>query len=194
MTDDRPRSATLPLFRWGEALRARKQRQRRIARRATAIGGLALALGLTIAWPPRPLLVWNASASAPMGLYRVGPRDGIEPGTMVIARVPAPWRRLAATRSYLPENVPLVKQVAAAPGDTVCALGQGIYVNGHWVAERLRADRAGRPMPWWSGCTTLRGGALFLLMTDSPASFDGRYFGPTERPDIIGTAHLLWAR
>jgi type IV secretory pathway protease TraF len=46
-------------------------------------------------------------------------------------------------------------------------------------------------MPWWNGCVMLRSGALFLLM-DSPDSFDGRYFGPTSRGDVIGEVRLLW--
>jgi type IV secretory pathway protease TraF len=90
-------------------------------------------------------------------------------------------------------NVPLVKRVAAAAGDEVCALGHEIFVNGRWIAERLAADGASRPMPLWSGCVRLRGRQLFLLM-DAPASFDGRYFGVTEGGDIVGKARLLWAR
>lgn len=31
-----------------------------------------------------------------------------------------------------------------------------------------------------------------LLLMDGPASFDGRYFGPTERRHIIGKAHPIW--
>jgi len=41
---------------------------------------------------------------------------------------------------------------------------------------------------------TLRRGALFLLMADSPASFDGRYFGPTMPRLIVGKATPLWAK
>lgn len=90
-------------------------------------------------------------------------------------------------------NVPLVKRVAAYSSDEVCALGQEIFVNGSWIAERLMVDGAGRPTPMWSGCVRLRGDQRFLLM-DAPASFDGRYFGVTEGADIIGKARLLWAR
>lgn len=131
-----------------------------------AIGGLAALLAATIALPPCPLFVWNASASAPIGLYSVGGTD-IETGDMVIAWPPAAARDFAARRHYLPANVPLVKRVAAEPGDTICALGQEIFVNGRWVAERLVHEGAGRPMPWWTGCVTLRNGAMFLLMADT---------------------------
>lgn len=102
-------------------------------------------------------------------------------------------RALASRRHYLPATVPLVKRIAAVPGDSVCALGDGILVNGRIAARRHETDRAGRPMPWWQGCMTLRDGALFLLMAGTPDSFDGRYFGATEAKDVIGRARLIWA-
>jgi len=182
-----------PLLAWGDALRAAKLRRRRLGKRI-AVGaiGASIVLGSAV-FPPAPRLVWNASASAPIGLYSVSPGALPDPGDMAIARVPEPHRRLAATRHYLPMNVPLVKRVAAVAGDEVCALGQEIFVNGRWIAERRIADGAGRPMPWWSGCVRLRGRQLFLLM-DTPTSFDGRYFGMTDSGDIVGKARLLWAR
>src|SRR3546814_4967198 len=79
---------------------------------------------------------------------------------MVIARVPDPWRMMAAQRRYIPANVPLVKRVVAVAGDEVCALGQEIFVNGKLVVERRIADAKGRPMKWWSGCVRLRGRQL----------------------------------
>src|SRR3546814_5211455 len=105
---------------------------------------------------------------------------------MVIARVPDPWRMMAAQRRYIPANVPLVKRVVAVAGDEVCALGQEIFVNGKLVVERRIADAKGRPMKWWSGCVRLRGRQLFLFMSDSPASFDGRYLGVTEGGLVVG--------
>jgi type IV secretory pathway protease TraF len=110
---------------------------------------------------------------------------------MALARTPTRWRMLAAMRRYVPADVPLIKRVAAASGDSVCALGQEIFVNGRWITERLPSDGEGRLMPWWSGCAVLRPGSLFLLM-DNPSSFDGRYFGPTAPADIVGRANALW--
>lgn len=156
-----------------------------------ALSMLGCALCVTIAVPPAPRLVWNVSASAPRGLYLVGDPRGVGVGDMVIARVPVRWRQLAAVRRYLPANVPLVKRVAARAGDRVCTSGRRVLINGRPIAERLAVDRAGRPMPWWKGCTVLAAGTLFLLM-DDPASFDGRYFGLTTRGDIVGRARLIW--
>nr|WP_230461195.1 S26 family signal peptidase [Sphingobium sp. CAP-1] len=184
----------MPLLDWGEQLRAEKQRRRTLGGRL-AITGVGIALvGLTMVFPPTPRLVWNASASAAVGLYAVSPGASIDPGDMVVARVPGLWRSLAAQRRYIPANVPVVKRVAAAAGDEVCALGAQIFVNGDWVAERRVADASGRPMPWWTGCVRLRGRQLFLLMPGNPASFDGRYFGVTEGGMVVGKARLLWAR
>lgn len=189
MIDARP-----DIARIGDALRAARLSRRRLRRHAFALGVLATGITLTIALPPRPRLVWNASSSAPIGLYAVGDGARLRTGEMVVARVPEPYRLFAARRHYLPANVPLVKRIAAEPGDTVCATGMRVTVNGRTVAERLRVDGAGRPMPWWQGCVLLRRGALFLLMADSSASFDGRYFGPSAPADVIGKATLLWRR
>jgi len=63
---------------------------------------------------------------------------------------------------------------------------------GRAALRRLR-DPAGRPMPWWSGCTRLAPGELFLLSFEGLA-FDGRYFGITRASELVGRASRLWPR
>ena len=179
------------LARWGDALRSARLRRQRLLRRALAVAALGVGLAATLVFPPRPRLLWNASASAPVGLYAVRGRGDIDVGDLVLARPPAAWRSLAGVRRYVPVNVPLVKRVAALPGDRVCGQGPVVTVNGHRVAARRLADGQGRPMPWWHGCVTLRSGAMLLLM-DAPDSFDGRYFGPTSPVDLAGELVPLW--
>src|SRR5258706_108790 len=152
------------------------------------------ALLVTCVFPPVPRLVWNASASAPIGLYRVSRGSRLTTGDMVIAWLPRRFRHFAATRRYLPGNVPLVKRIAGVPDDRICAVNRTVFVNGLSVATRLATDGEGRAMPWWTGCRTLHKGEYFLLMAAVPASFDGRYFGVSQGSDIIGKATLLWAR
>lgn len=164
----------------------------RLAVRVAAIGVGIAALAATLVAPPAPRLVWNASASAPLGLYRVMPGAPVRSGDMVIAWVPDPARAFAARRRYIPANVPLVKRVAAAAGDRICARGDTVSVNGRQVAMRFAFDGSGRAMPWWCGCVVLGPDELLLLMTDSPASFDGRYFGISRRGDLVGRATFLW--
>lgn len=186
----------MPLFRWGEEIRRARLARRAQHWRSTAAAVAActiIALVASMIWQPRPLLVWNASASAPIGLYAVTRPDDVRTGEMVIAWTPEPARSLAAERRYLPSNVPLVKRVGAAGGDRVCAIGEAIWVNGRHVAARREVDGSGRHMPWWTGCRDLVQGEYFLLM-DSPTSFDGRYFGVTQRDDLVGRAVPLWVR
>ena len=170
----------------------RRRRRRRRPRTVLAVSMLGLGLiGLAAHAQPAPWLVWNASASAPIGLYRFLPGKPSS-GDLVLVRTPESVRQLAAERGYLPHNVPLVKRVAALDGDTVCAADDVISVNGRVVAERLAHDRLGRRLPSWSGCLLLDGGEAFLLMEGVADSFDGRYFGPVPTASIIGRLAPLW--
>jgi len=181
------------LLDWGDALRAAKRQRERVLRRSAFVACISTIVLVQAVAPPLPRLVWNVSASAPRGLYLVSPGMLPSTGDMVVARLPVAARRLAAERRYLPENVPLVKRVAAVAGDDVCASGKAITVNGRAVAGRRSFDSLRRRMPFWLGCSRLHGRQLFLL-TDDPTSFDGRYFGVTEGPDVIGKAQLVWRR
>lgn len=190
-----PEHRDLPLFRWGEELRRNRAIRRDGCRRtlaAAAVAAGATALVATLLWPPRPVLVWNASASSPVGLYRLGGAGNLRRGEMVVAWPPEPARELGAERHYLPRNVPLVKRVAAAEGDSVCAAGEAVFVNGRLETLRRAEDPSGRPMPWWTGCEALREGDLFLLTPNVSEAFDGRYFGITRRAQVIGRARLIW--
>ena len=151
------------------------------------------AVALSLFLSPRPLLVWNASPSSPLGLYAVTSAS-VRAGDMVVAWPPPAYRRMAAGRSYLPFHVLLVKRVAAIAGDRVCARRERILINGRPVALRRVRDPSGRAMPWWSGCRRLERGELFLLSAAGPLAFDGRYFGVTGASDLVGRARLLWPR
>jgi len=194
MVERRIRDRPLPLFAWLEVRRAAHVRRLRLRRRAALIAAGIACLGLTIVLPPVPRLVWNASASAPIGLYAVSPGAALKRGDMVIAWPPAEARQLAARRHYLPSNVPLVKRVAGIAGDRICAVDRVVTLNGRPVAIRRAADAEGRDLPAWQGCIRLGPGMQFLLMTETPNSFDGRYFGPTLAQDVIGKATPLWLR
>lgn len=155
---------------------------------------------LTLLFSPPPIFIWNGSASAPIGLYyvdswkRLGHQSGdIKIDDMVVAWPPKAARSLAADRHYLPSDVPLIKRVAAAEYDVVCADGDQIIIDGGWVIPRRKADGKGRALPWWQGCHVLEAGELFLMMEEHPDSFDGRYFGVTAPGDVIGKASLIWA-
>jgi len=175
------------------ALRPTRRRRGRYRPRVPlALAGLGLAaLGFALLAEPAPRLVWNASPSAPVGLYWAS-RAAPARGDLVLATLPPDARRLAADRRYLPAGVPLVKRLAAVSGDVVCTVGDAVFVNGKYVATRRNRDSFGRVLPRWSGCCTLAADELFLLMADVSGSFDGRYFGPVRRARIIGRLVPLW--
>src|SRR3546814_8695651 len=110
-------------------------------RHAIWIGWGVLALGATIAFPPPPRLLWNATASAPVGFYLLSPGARFKRGDMVVARAPHPARLLAARRHYLPMNVPLVKRVIGVPGDIICARGDRVTLDGKLVARDRKSTR-----------------------------------------------------
>jgi type IV secretory pathway protease TraF len=117
------------------AKRRRRGRGRPRAVLALSLLGLGL-IGLAALARPAPRLVWNASASAPIGLYRVLPANAVR-GDLVLVRTPSSVQPLAAERGYLPATVPLVKRIAAVGGDVICAAADMISVNGRVVGERL---------------------------------------------------------
>lgn len=172
--------------------RRRRRHVRKSPRAVLTFGVIGLALiGFSAVADPTPRLVWNASASAPIGFYRVVSGTP-ERGDLVLVRTPERIAQLAAARFYLPMGVPLIKRVAAQSGDDVCAFNAAIIINRTIVARRLEADAAGRPLPWWNDCRELADGEFFLLMDGVPASFDSRYFGPVPTTNVIGRLVPLW--
>ncbi len=158
-------------------------------RAVLALGGFGI--GLVLHGPDRPALVWNASASAPVGVYRLVSGQA-KRGDLALVRTPDSVRQLAAERGYIPANVPLIKRIVGQGGDMVCAFGDTIIENGQTIAKRLDHDHLGRPLPHWSGCHRLDSDEVFLLMAGVSDSFDGRYFGPVKTTLIIGRLVPLW--
>lgn len=140
----------------------------------------------------RKLLLWNASASAPRGLYLLHPAMPLHGGELVAVAPPEPLARFAAVRGYLPIGVPLLKHIAALDGQTVCRFGRVARVDGSAVAIARERDSLGRPLPSWQGCRALRAGQVFLLNSAVPDSFDGRYFGVLPANAITARAEPLW--
>ena len=157
---------------------------------ASAFGAAFIAVAVA---DPLPRLIWNASASAPIGLYRIHPDPDPRAGALVAVTPPVPLARWMAGRGYLPEGVPLLK-LAAKTGQRVCRIGDVVSVDGRPVVVALAQDRRGRRLPVWQGCRTLHAGELLLLNPAHPDSLDGRYFGPLPASAVIGHATPLHLR
>ena len=160
---------------------------------AGAVVGLALsALVVPAVAKPNLRLVWNVSASVPLGLYRIEPGHDPKIGELVAVRPAPTLARLMADRRYVEQGALLVKPVAAVTGARVCRQQQRITIDGLQRASALDRDRFGRQLPRWRGCRNLGTGQYFLLAPNVPASFDSRYFGPIAAADVIGRATPLW--
>lgn len=175
------------MIRWQPLDRRIRSRPtiRRLGIGALIVAGLS-ALAVSPNPSTTPLIVYNASASIPLGYYRVQLPKNLKVGDLVLVQTPPAVRELADTRRYLPKSVPMMKHIAALNGAEVCARSDSITIDGRVVARRWKADHLGRPMPWWQGCRTLRADQVFLLNADVPQSFDGRYFGVVTTALIIG--------
>lgn len=175
--------------------RARRYAVRRRRRAVMTLAVLSLgALAASSFIRPVPLVIYNASASAPLGFYRVLPSNLLRHGDLVLVKTPESVRGLAAERHYLPLDVNLVKRIAALQGDRICAINGVVSIDGKHVVTQLRADSAGRQLPHWSGCQVLSADEVFLLMESVPDSFDSRYFGPVSVDSVLGRLVPIWSR
>jgi len=169
-------------------------RRRYVMATAIAASTFAAAFVAIAVADPLPRVIWNASASAPIGLYRIHPESDPPTGALVAIAPPEQLSRWLSARGYLPEGVPLLKHVAARAGQRVCRVGAVVSVDAQRVAIARARDGRGRPLPVWQGCRTLRSGELLLLNPAHPDSLDGRYFGPLPASTVIGRAAPLYLR
>ena len=154
----------------------------------------AVTMGVAIAAfvPIAPRLVWNASASVPIGLYDLDPPSHLTVGDVVAVMPDKALADFMVERGYIGRGVPLLKRVLGLPGQRVCRNGATITVDHVEMGDALERDRMGRDLPVWQGCRIIGDGELFLMNWDIRDSLDGRYFGPVPASSVIGRALPLW--
>jgi conjugative transfer signal peptidase TraF len=140
---------------------------------------------------PKPRLVWNATASAPKGLYWAIPADDLKLGDLMIIKPPPGEASFMDERGYLPFGALLLKRVAALSGAEICRLGARIFVDEIEIVQAKKSDGQGRSLPQWHGCHRLSAEQVFFVNVDVPDSLDGRYFGPFPKSSIVGLAYPL---
>ena len=138
------------------------------------------------------MLLWNASASVPVGLYLLEVTDTRYVSELVAVLPPDPLASYLEAGNYLPRGVPMLKHVLAIAGQTVCRDGPVITVDKVAVGVARERDRRGQPLPIWHGCRVIARDSLFLMNSQSADSLDGRYFGPLPLSAVIGRAHPVW--
>jgi conjugative transfer signal peptidase TraF len=163
--------------------------------RYVVLGFSALALaaiGSSSAVGKTKRFVYNPTASAPLGWYRVVTPNQLQVNDVVLVRLPFAAARLADQRHYLRFGVPILKRIGAVSPQSVCINNGRVLINEMTVARTLKRDGAGRLLMPWTQCRSLSSDELFLLSTTHPASFDSRYFGPVSRQLVIGRAIPIW--
>ena len=138
------------------------------------------------------------SDSVPWGLYK-DTNELIYRGTFVAECLPLDLAALAKERDWLGKDriPPILKQVAAIPGDTVELAEEYVAVNGAFILNTAtrKLDSKGREIPAVArGTFVLKPGEVFLLGTNSERSWDGRYTGPAKIADLIATLQPVITR
>ncbi len=153
---------------------------------------LVTAVAATIAVDVPRRIIWNLSASVPLGLYVTMPVQQLRVDELVAVSAPEKLANYMASRRYLGAGAPMLKHVAALPGQLVCRRKLRIQIDGRPVASAQLADSGARPLPVWRGCHRLTDDEVFLLNARVSDSFDGRYFGVLPRSTVIGRAVPVW--
>jgi conjugative transfer signal peptidase TraF len=157
------------------------------------IGG-AIAVGVCAfgGWLPLELgYCLNITPSEPVGIYELV-SGGAGRGALVLLEQPH-GSVTSTLRRYIPAKLPLVKRVAAIPGDMVRIDSDGVYVNGvRWPdSVPLLHDDEGRALqPYPFGVYRVAAGRLWV-MSNHPRGFDSRYFGPVPAAGVISRLQPL---
>lgn len=157
---------------------------------ATYSSAIAVAIASCVSLPVK--LLWNASASVPIGFYDLDPPRLLEVGDLVAVMPDKPLADFMVGRGYIGRGVPLLKHIAALPGQEVCHTGDAVTVDAVPFGDALDRDKRGRPLPVWQGCRRIADGDIFLMNPSAPDSLDGRYFGPIPARNVIGKATPLY--
>jgi conjugative transfer signal peptidase TraF len=147
-------------------------------------------------------LRFNATASMPMGLYRLAKSDphALRPGSVVAVCAPPATAELGRRRRYLSagpcshNSELLLKTIVASAGDDVMVAPDALYVNGCRLphSRPLAVDRSGRPVEHWPFGHTRVPRSKIWVYADNERSWDSRYWGPVPVQNVIATAVPLF--
>jgi type IV secretory pathway protease TraF len=115
---------------------------------AIATCAATLAVALSADFHPLPKLIWNTSASVPIGLYAVRPAGALHATELVVVQPPDALASFLDKRHYLPNGAPMLKRVLALPGQTVCRADRAI-TSRHFGPLPVTAI-VGRADPLWT--------------------------------------------
>ena len=140
-------------------------------------------------------LVYNHTDSIPRGYYRTVPFTHIKRDMIVVVCPPKHIRILATVRHYLKPGVcdglePMIKYVAAIPGDTVEVSAREVDVNGTSlpISFRSKVDSQGKPLAHVPDGTYVIPPGEIWLAGRTRKSCDSRYYGPVSADLVLSQA------
>lgn len=145
-------------------------------------------------------LRYPTTDSAPPGLYLLTYDEPVR-GSWAVACLPQSVAGLGRQRGYLGPgrcpggSSPVLKLVAALPGDRVLVTDTGLTVNDTPLPDTARRphDSQDRPVPTIpTGLYRVAPGEVWLYSDHSPASWDSRYYGPIPLAGVRSHACRLW--
>lgn len=148
--------------------------------------------------------VINATDCLPVGIYQEQPKPvKLQIGDIVefCPDLSNPVIKFGAGRHWLEKSygdnacaggyAPMLKKVAALPGDFVLVTKDGVVINKVLIPHTtmLQKTGSGAVMPNMGyGAYTVPAGQFFAMADNDPAAFDSRYFGTVSTATITYTA------
>ena len=139
---------------------------------------------------PPPKLIWNASASVPIGLYALRPIGPLRHRTRRRGAAGADRELPQPGRFPAPGRTP-DEAFMARPGQTVCRAGMHITIDTVEVGDAQAHDREDAICLFGPAAKPSRP-ARSSHEPGRPDSLDGRYFGVLPASSIIGRAAPVW--
>jgi conjugative transfer signal peptidase TraF len=136
----------------------------------------------------------NVMPSVPLGLYRItAAKDTLRHGDLVLFHTESSRRFMAARHGWVAGWWPIMKPIAALPGDEVCHKMAGILVQRTANHDVLHYGPVELPeaIPDDGTCATVPE-AMAYVASPQLRSLDSRYLGWIAQADIRGVAQPLW--
>jgi type IV secretory pathway protease TraF len=132
------------------------------------------------------MLTYQVTPSMPKGFYLIIPAKTFSYKSIVVFHPPDAALKFLLQHHWIPSSGLLMKYVMAIPKDFVCKKNHLIWINNKKTVPVFHYFAPGKPLPNTAFCHRLGKNQYLLLSNKISHSFDGRYFGPVTKPQIIG--------
>jgi conjugative transfer signal peptidase TraF len=143
--------------------------------------------------------VINLSSSEPLGIYKIWQPQSIQRDDVVAVCLSGRYQKIGLSKGYLipgircKETAPLIKTVIAIPGDTVILGNNKIIVDGKvYPCTTKYFDSHGRKLEVFPRGVYRDTNAYWLIGTNSPNSWDSRYWGGVDRKQILSPVSRIF--